>query len=213
MGAKKKRGRYTGEKAKERRERQAKRQQHIQLIKNGEVEEELPGPLVPEVFSDIKEIYWKSLKSVADPRNPDKMIYPLYLILHRIISGFVDGNKYIGVLFPKKRVKVEAGKKKLGALPTRKVVYGLLRRIDWAAANETLAPLWETIGFTPDLVVRRKFRNPREILDEFQNERESDEIEKRRKLAAERESEERSKGMSAAKAKQSVASKQRIMIL
>jgi hypothetical protein len=207
METKKKRGRYTGDKAKERRKRQLKRQQHIQSIKSGEVNEELPKALVPEVFNDIKGIYWESLKSVSDPRSPEKRIYPLYLILHRIISGFIEGNKYIGVLFPKKRIKVEVGKKKLGALPTRKVVYGLLRRIDWAEANETLAPLWEQMGFTPDLVVRRKFRNPKEVLYEFRNERESAEIEKRKKLAAEREAEERSKGMSAAKAKRSGVSK------
>ncbi len=203
----KKRGRYTGKKAKERRARQVKRQQHIQAIKSGTVNEELPEALVPEVFNDIKEIYWESLKSVQDPRSSEKRIYPLYLILHRIISGFVEGNKYIGVLFPKKRIQVEVGKKKLGALPTRKVVYRLLRRIDWAEANKTLAPLWEQIGFIPDLVVRRKFRNPKEILDEFQNEIESAELEKRKKIAEEREAEERSKGMSAAKAKRSKVSK------
>ncbi len=203
----KKRGKYTGEKSKDRRKKQTQRQQHIQAIKGGAAIEELPEALVPEVFSDIKEIYWESLKSVPDPRNPAKRVYPLYLIFHRIISGFLEGNKYIGVLFPKKRIRVEAGKKKLGTLPTRKVVYGLLRKIDWSETNEVLAPLWKQLGFTPDLVVRRKFRNPRAVLDEFRSERESAELEKRKKLTAEREAEARSKGMSAAKAKQSGTSK------
>lgn len=92
------------------------------------------------------------------------------MILHRIIFGFAEGNKYIGVLFPTMRINIEAGKKKLGALPTRKAVYKLLRRIDWAKTNQILAPLWDCLGHTPALVVRREFRNPREILDEFHEE-------------------------------------------
>lgn len=36
------------------------------------------------------------------------------------------GGKCIGTLFPKKRMNGEPGKKKLGALPTRKVVHTLL---------------------------------------------------------------------------------------
>lgn len=201
----KKRGKYTGEKAKARRKRQIKRQEHIQSIKNGEVKEELPETLIPEVFSDIKEIYWQCLKSVSDPRSSDKCIYPLHLILHRIISGFIGGNKYIGVLFPKKRIKAEAGKKKLGAFPTRKVVYGLLRRIDWIEANKTLAPLWEQLGYTPNLVVQRKFRDPKDVLSEFRSEQEAAKLEKRKRLAAKKEAEDRSKGMSAAKAKRAEA--------
>ncbi|MBT4682689.1 MAG: hypothetical protein HOB70_06565 [Chloroflexi bacterium] len=198
-----KRGKYTGEKAKTRKVKQTERQKHIQAIHKGEVTEELPEALIPEVFLDIQEVYWKRLKSIPDPRDPKNRVYPLYLILHRIISGFIDGNKYIGVLFPKKRVYVEANKRKLGALPTRKAVYTLLRRIDWTMANKVLAPLWDHLGFTPNLIVRRKFRNPKEILDEFKGEQQSAERERRVKLATERELRERSKGMSAAKAKRS----------
>src|SRR3989339_899533 len=146
------RKKYTGEKAEKRREKQAERQKHIQAIYDDRVIEELPEVLLPDVFSDIKEIYWTRLKSVPDPRNPDNRVYPLHLILHRIISGFIEGNKYIGVLFPKKRMNVEPGKKKLGALPTRKAVYSLLRRIDWTQANEVLAPLWDRLGYTPKLI-------------------------------------------------------------
>ncbi|MCP4752612.1 MAG: transposase family protein, partial [Proteobacteria bacterium] len=197
------RGKYTGEKVKQRRARQAERQTHLQALHDGEVIEELPDALLPSVFEDIQDVYWEKLKSVPDPRSPEKRIYPLHLILHRIISGFTEGNRYIGVLFPKKRVGVEPGKKKLGALPTRKAVYTLLRRIDWAKANETLAPLWDRLGFTPNLVVRRELRNPKEVLDEFREERKQVEHERRKKLAADREAEERSKGMSAAKAKRS----------
>ena len=198
-----KRGKYTGEKAKTRKVKQVKRQKHIQAIHKGEIAEELPEALMPEVFLDIQDVYWKRLKSVPDPRDPKNRVYPLHLILHRIISGFIDGNKFIGVLFPKKRINVEVGKRKLGALPTRKAVYTLLRRIDWTIANMILAPLWDHLGFTPNLVVRRELRNPKEILDEFRDERESADCERRKKLAIEREAKERSKGMSAAKAKRS----------
>ena len=83
METKKKRGRYTGDKAKERRKRQVKRQQHIQSIKSGEANDELPEALVPEVFNDIKGIYWESLKSVPDPRSPEKRIYPYHVGFYR----------------------------------------------------------------------------------------------------------------------------------
>jgi len=123
------RKKYTGENARHRRNRQAERRRHIRAIKDNEVSEELPDILLPDIFSEIHEIYWKSLKSVPDPRMPNKRVYPLHLILHRIISGFMSGNKYIGVLFPTKRINTEAGKKKLGALPTRKAVYGNSEKI------------------------------------------------------------------------------------
>lgn len=194
---------YTGKQAKHRRDRQAERRKHIQALNENEVTEELPEILIPDIFLEIQETYWDSLKSVPDPRSPEKRIYPLHLILHRIISGFIEGNKYIGVLFPTKRIHVETGKKKLGALPTRKAVYNLLRRIDWGQANEILAPLWDRLGQTPDLVVRRAFRNPKEILAEFQEEQKQAEMEKWKRLRAEHEEKERSKGMSAAKAKRS----------
>jgi hypothetical protein len=197
------RKKYTGEKAEKRREKQAERQKHIQAIYDDRVIEELPEVLLPDVFSDIKEIYWTRLKSVPDPRNPDNRVYPLHLILHRIISGFIEGNKFIGVLFPKKRMNVEPGKKKLGALPTRKAVYSLLRRIDWTKANEVLAPLWDRLGYTPKLIVRRELRNPKDILAEFREKQRRADLERRKNLSAEREAGERSKGMSAAKAKRS----------
>jgi hypothetical protein len=193
----------TGEKWRNRRERQEKRQDHIQALHDNTVAEELPEALLPEIFDDIRQIYWDCLKSVPDPRRPDNLVYPLYLILHRIICGFAGGNKYIGVLFPKKRLNVESGKKKLGALPTRKAVYTLLRRIDWAKANEALAPLWERLGYTPELIVRRNLRNPKVILEEFREEQERAEREKRERICAEREARERSQGMSAARAKRS----------
>lgn len=195
------RKKHTGETAKHRKDRQIERQRHIQALQANEVTEELPEVLLPDIFLEIEEKYWESLKSVPDPRNPDQRVYPLYLILHRIISGFISGNRYIGVLFPKKRVNIEAGKKTLGALPTRKAVYKLLRRINWAKANEVLAPLWERLGHTPDLVVRREFRNPREILDEFREEQKNADEKKRQRIREEEEANARSKGMSAAKAK------------
>lgn len=165
------RGKYTGEKIKARESKQVERQNHIKALETQTATEELPEPLFPELFTDIQESYWEMLKSVPDPRNRERRVYPLHLILHRIIAGFIAGNKYIGVLFPQKRQKVETGKKKLGALPTRKAVYTLLRRIDWVEANAILSPLWERLGYTPDLIVKRPFRNSKEILDEFREER------------------------------------------
>lgn len=198
---------YTGEKAKHRKDRHAERQRHIRAIQDNEVVEELPEPLLPEIFSEIQEVYWESLKSVPDPRSPNKRVYPLYLILHRIICGFIEGNKYIGVLFPKKRMNIETGKKKLGALPTRKAVYTVLRRIDWAKANEILAPIWDCLGYAPDMVVRREFRNPVEILDEFREEQKRAGIQRCEGLCAEQKDREKSEGMSAAKAKRSGSAK------
>ena len=198
---KKARGKYTGEKIKARKAKQENRQKHIQALYDGSIEEELPEPLLPEVFNGIEKLYWDRLKAVPDPRYPKNRVYPLFLILHRIIAGFIDGNRYIGVLFPKKRRYTESGKRKLGALPTRKTVYTLLRRIDWTTANQILAPLWDILGFTPDLIVRRKFRNPKEVLDEFRGEQKKKEQVRGQELAAKRENEEKSHGMSAAKAK------------
>ena len=186
-----------------RQERHEKRRNHIQGLLENSIVEELPDILVPEVFKGIHDTYWECLKSIPDPRNPDQRVYPLHLILHRVISGFIDGNKYVGVLFPRKRIQIEAGKRKLGALPTRKAVYTLLRRLDWPKANEILAPLWDILGHTPNLVVRREFRNPKVILDEFREEQKQKEMERSRKLREEQEAIEAQKGMSAAKAKQS----------
>jgi hypothetical protein len=104
-------------------------------------------------------------------------------------------------------MNIETGKKKLGALPTRKAVYTLLRRIDWAKANEILAPLWDSLGYTPDLVVRREFRDPVEVLDEFREEQKRVEIERCKKVREEQKVRECSEGMSAAKAKRSGTAK------
>jgi len=194
------RGTYTRQKIVERRARQEQRQRHIEAIHSGTMIEELPEPLVPKVFQDIQELYWNALNSVSDPRNPAKRVYPLHQILHRVISGFIEGNRHIGVLFPRKRIIIESGKKKLGSLPTRKAVYKLLRRLDWSKANEVLHPLWKRLGYTPDLVVRRQFRSPKVILDEFRKENALASEARRQNLAREREIKERSKGMSAAKA-------------
>ncbi len=62
------------------------------------------------------------------PVRPHNRVYPQHLILHRVVSGFVGGNRHVGVLFPKRRANVEPGKRKPGALPTRKAVYTLPRR-------------------------------------------------------------------------------------
>lgn len=201
------RKKYTGDQVKYRKERHAKRQDHIQALQQNEFVEELPEALLPDVFLDIQETYWESLKAVPDPRSPGKRVYPLHMILHRIISGFIEGNKYIGVLFPTKRQHVEVGKKQLGGLPTRKAVYKLLRRIEWGKANEVLAPLWDRLGHTPDLVVRREFRNPREILEEFREEQKQSEQDKRARIRYAQKEKERSSGMSAARAKRSGSAK------
>ena len=195
------RGKYTGEKIKVRREKQTLRSKHIEAVKKNEIEEEVPEPLFPEVFQDIQTIYWEVLKRISDPRNPKQRVYPLYLILHRIIAGFIGGNKYIGVLFPKKRVTTIFGKTQLGALPTRKTVYELLRKIDWAEANTILAPLWQKLGHTPNLIVSRNFENPRKIQQEANIKRDIADKKRRKELADQREENERMKGMSAAKAK------------
>lgn len=200
---------YTGEKAKHRKERQAKRQRHIQALRDHDVSEELPEILLPEIFLDLSATYWDCLKTVPDPRSPDKRVYPLYLILHRVIAGFLAGNQYIGVLFPTKRHHIEPGRKKLGELPTRKTVYTLLRRIDWARTNAVLAPLWDRLGYTPDLVVRREFRNSRQVLDEFREEQKRAELDRRRAVRQEHESRMRTEGMSAARAKRSGSVKPR----
>jgi hypothetical protein len=194
---------YTGENAGHRRDRHEHRQKHIRAIRDKEAAGELPETLLPDVFSGIQEIYRKSLKSVPDPGSRDKCVYPLHLILHRIISGFIEGNKYIGVMFPRKRINIGAGRKKSGALPTRKAVYTLLRRTDRAKADKIPAPLWERPGYTPEPVVRRVSGNPGETVNEFREEQKQAETEKRKQLREEQEAGERLKGMGAAKAEQS----------
>ena len=92
------RGKYTDEKAGHRKQRQAERRDHIRAIRDNRVEEVLPEPLLPDVFSEIRETCRDALKSVPDPRSPHNRVYPLRLILHRVVSGFVGGNRHIGVL-------------------------------------------------------------------------------------------------------------------
>ena len=62
-----------------------------------------------------------------------------------------------------------------------------------------LAPLWERLGYIPDLVVKRQFRDPKVILEEFREEEKK--TAQRKQLKLEREAKERSQGMSAAAAK------------
>ena len=101
------RGKYTGKEANAGRIGQAARQAHIEALRKGEGVEELPEPLFPEVFEEIREICRERLKSVSDPRERKNRVYPLYSILHRTVSGFAEGNRHIGVLFPKKRTNAE----------------------------------------------------------------------------------------------------------
>ena len=84
-------GKHTREKIKARKTRQARRQAHIQAIENGAFIEDLPETIFPEIFKDIQETYRKVLKQVPDPRDKTKNVYPLHLILHRIIAGFLSG--------------------------------------------------------------------------------------------------------------------------
>ena len=124
------RGKYTREKIKEREEKQKKRRICIKAIEDGEVAEEFPVPLLPEIFKDIEDRYWEVLKQAPDPGDSSKKAYPLYLIPHRIISAFLSGTQNIDLLFPVKRKPGEKGKRKLGALPARRAVYTLLRSIN-----------------------------------------------------------------------------------
>ena len=135
-------------------------------------------------------------------------IYPLYLILHRIISGLLSGTRYIGVLFPKKQSQRDPEvTRQLGALPTRPAVYALLRRIDWDEANVVLAPLWERLGYVPELVVQRKLRDSQIILDEFREEQQQQDHSRLQQIKQERERQEKAQGMSAAAAKRTGVSK------
>lgn len=198
----------SGEISLQRRERSDLRMIHKKTLQDGSFEEVLPSPLAPELFSDLSEIYWSCLKGVSDPRKESLRIYPLYLILHRIISGLVSGTRYIGVLFPKKQSQRDAEvTRQLGALPTRSTVYALLRRIDWDEANVVLAPLWERLGYVPDLVVQRKLRDPQIILAEFRQEQEEQDRMRMQQIKQERERQEKAQGMSAASAKRTGVSK------
>jgi hypothetical protein len=169
--------RNTGESSAKRLKQFELRLAHKDSIRDGSLSEALPESLAPDLFSDIEEIYWKCLQSVKDPRAASLRIYPLDLILHRIISGLIDGTQYIGILFPKKQRETRTDiKRQLGLLPTRPAVYALLRRIDWDLANVELSPLWKRLGYTPELVVTRKLRDPKVILKEFEKKQKDEKI-------------------------------------
>lgn len=140
----------TGLVAAKRRERKARRETHKEALVAGTVSNDLPAPLVPDLFRDIQTTYWQCLEAVPDPRAAPKIVYPLWLILHRILTGFLGGARFIGVLFPKahrrSESQMEGAPRTLGGLPTLPAVYALLRRIDWQAANAALAPVWERLG-------------------------------------------------------------------
>ncbi len=194
-----------------RRRRSDLRRVHKACLQDGSFEEDLPAPLTPELFSDISETYWSCLRRVADPRKESLSIYPLSLILHRIISGLLSGTRYIGVLFPKKQNQRDPEvTRQLGALPTRPAVYALLRRIDWEEANVVLAPLWKRLGYVPELVVERKLRDPQVILEEFRTEQQRQDQTRMQQIKQEREAQEKAQGMSAAAAKRTGVSKKRM---
>jgi hypothetical protein len=206
----------TGEAIKKRKKNKRRRDIHKKAVMTGSVQEEIQA-LVPEIFDDIRETYWKCLKSVPDPRNESKTVYPLYLILHRVISGFLQGNRYIGILFPIKHGKQgreSEGGNKLGALPTRSTVYGILRHINWSVANAKLAPLWQQLGYEPDLTLKREINDPVEIITDFKEHKKQEEKEQLASIKAEQEKKDRAQGMSAAQAKRSgsISKKKKVII-
>ena len=132
---------YTGEVTSARLKRSQARISQKEAIAEDWFDENLPAPLVPPLFREREAAYWSCLRRVEDPRKAEQRVYPLELILHRINSGFIEGTRSIGVLFPKQqRMNQEGVKRQLGALPTRPAVYRLLRRINWDQANVILAP-------------------------------------------------------------------------
>jgi hypothetical protein len=195
----------TGRVAAKRRERKARREAHKEALVAGTVSSELPAPLVPELFQDIQMTYWPWLKAVPDPRVPATRIDPLYLILHRIITGFVGGGRFIGIVFPKTHHRSQrrpaAASRTLGALPTRPAVYARFRRIDWQAAHAALAPLWERLGSTPQFLIRGPLRDPQEILAAFRQEQVARAAQQAAAAKAAQQAAQKAQGMSAARAK------------
>jgi hypothetical protein len=156
----------TGEVASYRRERSAERSRLKRIVGNSNFR--LSGEeLAPEVFSEIHERYWKCLKSVPDPRKGNTVVYPLYQILHRILSSFLQGTYQVGVAFPKKHPRRRPGVKRvaIGTLPTRNTVYRLLEKIDWHEANRVLGPLWEVLGYTPDFIMKSLVEEGKQLVD------------------------------------------------
>ena len=195
----------TGLVAAKRRERKARREAHKEALVAGTVADAMPAPVVPEVFRDIQTTYWQCLEAVPDPRAARKIVYPLWLILHRILTGFLGGARFIGVLFPqthrRSEHQLEGAPRTLGGLPTLPAVYALLRRIDWQAANAALAPLWERLGYTPQFIIRRPLQDPKEILAAFRREQAAREAREAAEQQAARQAADRAQGMSAAQAK------------
>lgn len=195
----------TGEVIKKRKKNQERRKHHKEAIIKRSVEEEVEA-LVPEVFEDIRNTYRECLKSVPDPRCESKTVYPLNLILHRVISGFLKGSRYIGILFPIKHGKESReseGGNKFGALPTRNAVYKILKRINWQVANVKLAPLWERLGYEPDLTQKRDINDPVAIINKFKVQKKEEEENRLASIKAKQKENENTQGMSAAKVKRS----------
>ena len=172
---------YTGEVSKQRKEGKKRREEQKSAIKEGRVQEEAGERLPPKEFEQIQSLYWSSLKAVPDPRNPLLVIYPLWLILHRIISGFLSGTTTVFHLFPTTHKGGTIKNQRLGALPTAQAVYNLLNRIDWEEANIALAPLWEHLGFQSSLLIRQHLREPKEILEEVKKKEEERKKKEKRK--------------------------------
>jgi len=193
----------TGCVAAQRRERAVQRQTHKEAIVAGTIAADLPEPLVPELFQDIQATYWACLKAVPDPRASGNTIYPLYLILHRILSGVLGGARGVGVLFPKQHRGSPATERRgwtLSRLPTLPAVYDVLRRIDWAAAQVALAPLWERLGFAPDWIMRRCLQDPKDLLEAFHRAEAERTQQQAAAWKAAQQAAEKAQGMSAAKA-------------
>ncbi len=158
---------YTGEESTRRKEARARRKEEKKSIEQGR-QEELGELLPPKEFEKIQEAYWSCLRAVPDPRKESMVVYPLWLILHRIIHGFLTGSSSISPLFPKKHQGGSLEHQRLGGLPTVPAVHTLLRRVDWQAANQILSLLWEHLGYEKSIVIRRELREPEEILAEFE---------------------------------------------
>lgn len=116
----------TGRVAAQRREGKARRDAHKEALVAGTVSHDLPAPLVPDLFREIHTIYWPCVHAVPDPRAKAPSVYPLALILQRIMAGFVGGARFRGVVCPKKHGPIDRptaeASRRLGALPTQPAV-------------------------------------------------------------------------------------------
>ncbi len=94
---------------------------------------------------DVPELATHPPSASSPPEFPSTQVPPVIDETRRPFDKHdlvVQAPLLYGVLFPKRRTNVEPGKRKLGALPTRKAVYTLLRRIDWERANKALDRAW-----------------------------------------------------------------------